>query len=79
MMYTEQDMDEIKALAWSAEAKLRDRIAHLEKGIRDWLEGNYDNPHKYRLSGMCPHGVWSWQDCNACDAAHFERVLNECC
>lgn len=49
-------------------------IARLRKGIRDFLDGDYDNPRRYRPA-KCLHGRYWYEGCDECDTAHFEKLL----
>lgn len=50
------------------------REKKLEQAIKDFLDGNYAHPRSYRPNN-CPHGRYYYDDCNQCDAAHFEAAL----
>jgi hypothetical protein len=57
-------------------SSLYDRVVELERGICDFLAGDYPHPRKYRPN-KCPHGTDYWQECAACDEAHFENLLGK--
>ena len=60
--------------------RLRASVEGMRKGIQDFLDGNYDNPRKYRgnasASGQCPHARYYYEDCAHCDEAHLKAVLS---
>ena len=59
--------------------------ATLEKGIQDYLSGNYARPlgKVWRKDGIhskhdqCVHGRWMYEECEICIDDHFEGVLTE--
>lgn len=62
-------------------ARLRDEVAawkteatRLRAGIEAFQAGDYQNPRQHR-PGNCPHGRPYYEDCGACDAEHFTRLL----
>lgn len=56
---------------------LRAEIARLRKGIQDYLDGDWDGPHRLaRKIDRCPHGRFQWDSCEACTDLHFHNVLD---
>jgi hypothetical protein len=53
---------------WKAEA------IRLRGGIEAFQLGDYPNPRDHR-PGNCPHGRPYYEECGACDAAHFTKLL----
>lgn len=51
----------------------------LRKGIRDYLDGNYDHPraHRHEPAKGCKHGRFYYEDCCECDADYFSALLGE--
>ena len=53
-------------------------IERLRKGIRDYLDGNYESPRAGRVHGpqtKCRHGMFYWDACENCIDDHFARLL----
>jgi hypothetical protein len=53
---------------WKAEA------TRLRGGIEAFLAGDYPNPRQHRPSN-CEHGRPYYEECGACDAEHFARLI----
>jgi hypothetical protein len=53
---------------------LRDRVKRLEKGIQDYLDGNYGR-HIPRKVDTCAHGLFGWESCENCIDAYFMALL----
>lgn len=51
-----------------------EEIVRLRAGIEAYLTGDYPNPRQHR-PGNCEHGVPYYEECGACDCAHFMRLL----
>lgn len=54
-------------------------VMRLRKGIHDYLDGNYEGPHKARTRGpqeKCQHGHPYWEACDTCIDEYFEGLLN---
>lgn len=47
----------------------------LRRAIEDYLSGDFPHPRHYR-PGKCPHGIFYWNECEACTTKHFERALD---
>ncbi|MGY3527305.1 hypothetical protein [Bradyrhizobium sp. USDA 4452] len=45
------------------------------KGIRDFTEGNYDNPRQHRPA-TCKHDQYWYQGCQSCDEAYMEALVS---
>jgi hypothetical protein len=54
--------------------RLGQRVTQLEKGINDYLEGNYEHPRANRPQD-CKHHVRYWEECGQCDTDHFTEVM----
>ena len=54
-------------------------IERLRKGIRAYLDGNYDHPraHRHGPTKGCKHGRFYYEDCCECDADYFSVLLGE--
>lgn len=63
------DQDTDTPTDWKAEA------SRLRAGIAAFLAGDYPNPRQHR-PGKCEHGTPYYEECGACDGAHFERLLH---
>jgi hypothetical protein len=53
---------------WKAEA------LRLRAGIEAFLAGDYPNPRSHRPDN-CEHGTPYYEECSACDTAHFLKLL----
>ena len=51
-----------------------ERADKLRKAIQDYLDGNYASARSYR-PGQCPHGVYYYAECEACNDAYFQAAL----
>ena len=52
-----------------------ERIKELEDGLQKFLDGDYPHPRTYRPK-QCPHDLYYWEDCYACDYEYIEKLLN---
>jgi hypothetical protein len=55
-------------------SKAQAEVARLRKGIQDFLDGNYKGSRSYR-PGKCPHEVWYFNECEACNDEYFHSLL----
>ena len=51
------------------------RVAYLEKAIKDFVGGDYPNPRSMRPND-CPHGIRYWQECTSCDDEYWTSVMD---
>jgi hypothetical protein len=50
-----------------------DEIERLQKGIRDYLNGDYEP--KVSNVDKCPHGFYGYEVCEHCTDDHFRKLL----
>lgn len=57
--------------------RLRAEIERLRSGIQAMIDGNYPNPRAYRSAPnkKCPHGVFYYDECEACNDAWLMGLL----
>lgn len=76
------EIERLRALNETLQASERVLIEHgerLRKGVRDYLDGNYDHPraHRHEPTKGCKHGRFYYEDCCECDADYFSALLGE--
>lgn len=53
----------------------KERAELLRKAITDYLAGDFASARSYR-PGQCPHGVFYYAECEACNDAHFQKAID---